>query len=283
MHQLMRRLISILLFSVLSLLSGCSHVFFQPSKELLVTPDQLGLEYRDVYFASSDNLQLHGWWFPAAEKSNALILFLHGNAQNISTHSAAAHWLTQHHYDVFIFDYRGYGLSQGQPQLDGAIYDIYHAIAYAREHYPADKKIFMIGQSLGASLGIYSLAQRPQGIDGAVFISPFSDYRAIARDMLASSWLTWGLQWPLSLTISNRYRPLDAVQQLPQIPLLYLYSEQDEVIHPKHVLALYQQSRQPKFIAQLEGNHSNLFNHVSNRQLLLKYLNSWMANQGTSE
>ncbi len=266
-----------IIISAFSLLSGCSHVFFQPSKELLTTPDQLGLEYRDVYFSSSDNLQLHGWWFPAAEKSNALILFLHGNAENISTHAAAVYWLTRHQYDVFIFDYRGYGLSQGQPTLAGAIDDIYHAMDYATEHYPADKKIFLIGQSLGASLGIYSLAQRPQGIDGAVFVSPFSDYRAISRDMLASSWLTWAFQWPLSLTISNRYRPLDAVDQLPKIPLLYLYSEQDEVIHPRHVLALYQQSKAPKFINQVKGNHSNIFSYATNQQLLLQYLNSWQA------
>lgn len=272
----MQHLISILLFSSLSLLSGCSHVFFQPSKELLVTPDQLGIEYRDVYFSSSDNLQLHGWWFPAEEESNALILFLHGNAENISTHSAAVYWLTRHQYDVFIFDYRGYGLSQGQPGLDGAINDIYHAMEYARKRYPADKKIFLIGQSLGASLGIYSLAQRPQSIDAAVFISPFSDYREISRDMLATSWLTWAFQWPLSLTISNRYRPLDAVGQLPQIPLLYLYSEQDEVIHPRHVRALYQQSNEPKFISRLTGRHSNLFSYEANRQQLLQYLNSWL-------
>lgn len=277
MRRLMQRLISILLFSSLALLSGCSTVFFQPSKELLVTPDQLGLEYRDVCFSSSDKLQLHGWWFPAAEKSNALILFLHGNAENISSHAAAVYWLTRHQYDVFIFDYRGYGLSQGQPQLDGAIDDIYYAMDYAAAHYPADKKIFLVGQSLGASLGIYSLAQRPQDIDGAVFISPFSDYREISRDMLASSWLTWALQWPLSLTISNRYRPLDAVGQLPEIPLLYLYSEQDEVIHPRHVLTLYQQSNAPKFISRLEGTHNNLFSHPANRQRLLQYLDSWLA------
>lgn len=111
-----------------------------------MTPDQLGLDYRDIYFSSSDNLQLHGWWFPAEEKSNALILFLHGNAQNISTHSAAVYWLTRHQYDVFIFDYRGYGLSQGQPELDGAIKDIYHAMDYARKHYPTDKKYFCLGK-----------------------------------------------------------------------------------------------------------------------------------------
>lgn len=276
MYQIMQRLISILLFSASILLSGCSHVFFQPGKELLVTPDQLGIEYRDVYFSSNDNLQLHGWWFPAEESSKALILFLHGNAENISTHSAAVYWLTRHQYDVFIFDYRGYGLSQGQPQLDGAINDIYHAMDYAAAHYPADKKIFLIGQSLGASLGIYALAQRPQGINGAVFISPFSDYRVISRDMLASSWLTWAFQWPLSLTISNRYRPLDAVSQLPQIPLLYLYSEQDKVIHPRHVQALYQQSKTPKFIDRVEGSHSNTFSHAANRKLLLEHLDSWL-------
>ena len=255
---------------------GCTNFFFQPSKRLVVTPAQFGIEYQDVYFKSIEGLDLHGWWFPARKESRALLLFLHGNAENISTHSAAVYWLTQHQYDVFIFDYRGYGLSQGVPDMDRSMTDIYQAFAYANKRNAEGKKLFVMGQSLGASMGIYSIAQKPEGIDGAVFVSPFSDYREITRNMLAGSWLTWAFQWPLSLTISNDYRPLDYVRRLPEIPVLYLYSNEDRVIPSQQVKALYEHSNEPKEIEQIIGTHNSIFSIESNREILLKYLNAWI-------
>lgn len=270
--RLLNRLFSILL---LTSLAACTNVFLQPSKNLLITPEQLNIAYSDIYFNSKDKLKLNGWWFPAQQNSKALIIFLHGNAENISTHSAGVHWLTKHQFDVFIFDYRGYGHSEGQADIDMTISDIYSAIEYASSHYPADKKIFLIGQSLGASMGIYALAQQPEHIDAAVFISPFSDYRTIGREMLASSWISWAFQWPLSFTISNDYRPLDYATALPDIPILYLYSNQDEVIKPEHVQVLYQHTHQPKYIEQLSGSHSRILTSEENRKILLNYLNRW--------
>lgn len=257
-------------------MSACTQLFFQPSKQLLVDPAQLGIEYENIYFKSIDNLKLHGWWFPSQKKSKALVLYLHGNAQNISTHASAVHWLTQHEYDVFIFDYRGYGLSEGTPELKMIINDIAKAYNYANNRKKADQKLFVIGHSLGASLSIYSIANNPEGIDGAIFISPFSDYRKITQHALAGSWLTWAFQWPLSFTINNQYRPLDYVKKLPPIPLLYLYSKSDEVIPPQQVIELYKNSNEPTFLKNLEGNHSELFSLQSNRQIMLKYLNDWL-------
>lgn len=273
MLKLLNRLFSILL---LTSLTACTNVFLQPSNKLLITPDQLNIPYSDITFTSKDKLKLNGWWFPAQQNSKALVIFLHGNAENISTHSAGVHWLTKHQFDVFIFDYRGYGRSEGQADIDMSINDIYSAIDYAVSHYPAEKKIFLIGQSLGASMGIYALAQRPDDIDAAVFVSPFSDYRKISREMLATSWISWAFQWPLSFMVSNDYRPLDYASALPDIPILYLYSHQDEVIKPEHVQTLYQHTHQPKFIEQLDDSHSRILSNENNRNVLLKYLNTWL-------
>ena len=257
-------------------ITGCTHIFFQPSKTLLVDPAQFNIEYENIYFKSTDNLSLHGWWFPAQQESKALILFLHGNAQNISTHSSAVHWLTKHQFDVFIFDYRGYGLSGGSPQLGMIMQDIGKALEYSNEHLSVDKQLFVIGQSLGASMGIYSIAKYPDGIDGAIFISPFSDYRCIAQHALSGNKLTWAFQWPLSLLINNDYRPLNYVQQLPSIPLLYLYSNNDHVIPPEQVKALFHKSSHPKYIEPLEGNHNTLFEFDANKEIILKYLKKWL-------
>lgn len=257
-------------------LTGCTNLFFQPGKRHVIHPSQFGIEYQDVYFKSVDNLDLHGWWFPSPEKSKALLVYLHGNGENISTHSAAVHWLTKHKYDVFIFDYRGYGWSQGIPDMDKAMTDIYQALVYANKRKIAGNKLFVMGQSLGASMGIYALTQKPEGIDGVIFVSPFSDYRKIARHALASSWLTWAFQWPLSLTVSNEYRPLDYVNQLPEIPVLYLYSQEDQVIPEEQVKELFEESNKPKFIDKVEGTHSRIFGIESNRNIILNYLNEWL-------
>jgi len=275
LYQLHRLITLYLLVS----LYGCTNLFFQPNKQLLVSPEQLGIDYEDIHFKSIDNLDLHGWWFPAEGTPKALILFLHGNAHNISTHSAAVHWLTKHQYEVFIFDYRGYGLSHGTPELAPMISDIHQAYLYANQHKSKGLKLYVMGQSLGASMGIYSLANHSQtindGIDGLIFVSPFSDYRKITRNMLSNSWLTWAFQWPLSFTINNDYRPLDYVQKLPRVPVLYMYSNNDRVIPPEQVKTLFKNTIEPKFIEQLKGPHSSIFAIESNRKILLKYLDDW--------
>jgi len=271
-----RSLISVFVILTTIFITGCTQLFFQPSKQLLVDPSKFGIAYENVYFKSIDKLTLHGWWFPSQNESKALVLFLHGNAQNISTHASAVHWLTHYQYDVFIFDYRGYGLSEGTPELSLIISDIVQAYTYANERIGADQKLFIIGHSLGASMGIYSIANKPTGIDGAIFVSPFSDYQKITQYALAGSWLTWPFQWPLSFTINNDYRPLDYVQKLPQIPLLYLYSKGDYVIPADHVKELFKNSNEPKFIEEIQGAHSGLFDIQGNRDIILKYLNGWL-------
>lgn len=261
---------------LLLVITGCTNLFFQPTRALVVNPSKFGIEYQDVYFKSVDDLNLHGWWFPAQGESKALLVFLHGNGENISTHSAAVYWLTQHQYDVFIFDYRGYGLSQGIPDMDMAMTDIYQALAYARKRNTVGNKLFVMGQSLGASMGIYTISQKPDDIDGVIFVSPFSDYRDITRKMLAGSWLTWAFQWPLSYTVSNKYRPLDYVQRLPKIPILFLYSNKDRVIPPQQVKDLYEMSNEPRYIEQVQGSHNSIFGIESNREVVLRYLNKWL-------
>ena len=256
-------------------LPACTSIFFQPMKEHVISPEQFGVEYRDVYFKSVDGLKLHGWWFPSQQDSKATVLFLHGNAQNISTHSSGVYWLTKHNYDVFIFDYRGFGRSEGVPILEGALSDIEQAIAYVKTKNVDDKKLFIVGQSLGASMGIFTIADIKEGISGAIFISPFSDYRAITRDVLSRSWITWAFQWPLSFTINNDYRPLDYVGQISPAPTLFAYSNKDEVMPSYHIKNLYEKAIPPKYIEEFTGSHSSILGVQKNRDIIVRYLDEW--------
>ena len=120
------------LVAIVALNTGCTNAIFQPHKKHYLDPADHDVTYEDVFFNSSNNIRLHGWWLPAEDKNaKATVLFLHGNAGNISTHIANTYWMTKRGFNVFLFDYRGYGYSGGQPDLGGIMDDILSALQYS--------------------------------------------------------------------------------------------------------------------------------------------------------
>lgn len=282
----MRRRLAILLCLPLA---ACTGLLFQPMREHVLRPDQIGLEYREVGFAAADGVGLHGWFLPAqivdettgkgrasGVQTACTLLFLHGNAQNISTHIASVWWLPAEGVNVFLFDYRGYGGSAGEPDLAGAHLDFAAALDTLMKMPGIDPgRIVVLGQSLGGSIAIEGLARSPHKarvraliVDGA-----FSDYRGIAREKLNDFFLTWALQWPLSLTIDDSYRPLEAIARISPVPVLVIQGTADVVVPPHHGEALHAAARAPKELWLLEGmEHIKTFLEAPNRERLLDYL-----------
>ena len=269
---------------VLLLLSGCTNLVFQPMRPHFTSPDAYGILYEDVYIKTDDNITLHGWKLlagdtgagniVAGDNTNGSILFFHGNGENISTHFANVAWLTRYGFDVYLFDYRGYGKSGGWPQLDAVIADLEPMYAYAIGQLPEQEKLTVIGHSLGGSLAIYSVAHSGyrHRIKSLITVEAFSDYHEVAQDMLSTSWLTWLFQWPLSFTIDNTYSPLEVVAKVSPVPLLIMHSEQDKLIPLYHAQALYAAAYEPKKLQLVDSDHNHVFNRKENRELLLGYL-----------
>ena len=195
-------------------LSGCTSLFFQPQKNHVLSPERFELEYQDVNFKSADGVMLHGWYLPAQGKAKGTVLFLHGNAENISTHILSIYWLPGRGYNVFIIDYRGYGRSQGQADVAGALADIEAALQtlIARPDIDPDR-IVVLGQSLGGALAISAVAQSQlrSHIKTVVVDSAFSSYSTITREKMADFWLTWPLQWIPWLTIDDSFSPVNTI------------------------------------------------------------------------
>lgn len=271
------RLIHYFIYLILLLsLSGCTQFIFQPTKTHFITPDKIGLDYEEINFKSLDQLQLNGWWIPAIGEAKATVLYLHGNAQNISNHLGNVYWLPKENINLLIVDYRGYGHSAGHPSLPGSMMDIEAALQQALA-LTGNTPLVVISHSLGASMAIYALAHSPNKtkLAGAIFAAPFSDYQQIAREAVAKVWLFWPFQYPLSWSINNDFAPINSVAQLAPLPLLFLHSPDDAIISPQHSEQLFANAGEPKQLKMVSGGHNELFISAKNRQLILDTILRW--------
>ena len=271
----------VLLFT--ALLSGCTGLFFHPHSYLMDTPEKHGLTHQSEFFQSADGTTLNAWFLPAKTKDNskakATILFLHGNAENISTHFRNIAWLPAEGYNVLALDYRGYGASDGAPNLTGMLADLDAAMRHLLTHKNVDpNKIVVLGQSLGGPLAVYYVAHSAYraNIRAAVIDSAFSDYRRIAREKLASSYLTWLFQWLPWIVINNDYAPADSIAGISPIPLLLIHGDKDTVVPPHHSQHLFEKAGEPKELWIIPGaGHIQSLNNEAVQKRLLGFLSRY--------
>jgi hypothetical protein len=272
----MKRLLLLAFIVALTGINGCSSIFFFPQKSHLQTPDQLGLEYEDIFFTSADNLTIHGWWLNAKTPVKGTVYFLHGNAENISTHIHNVAWLPEYGYQVFLLDYRGFGLSQGKPSLPGALEDIRNGLQFIlAQDATREKPLYLLGQSLGASMAIYFAATDPQArqhLSAVISDAAFARYSEMARHVTGQSWLTWPLQYPVSWSMIRGYDAVDYVANISPLPLLLIHSEDDRIVPYANNGKLLQAALPPKTFYKTRGPHTATFRTRENRDYLLDYL-----------
>lgn len=266
----------ILFFSVLGI-TGCTAFFFQPLNKHYYSPSDLDLDYQDVYFPSLDGTRLHGWWLPARGEAKGSVLFLHGNAENISTHIGSVMFLPEQGLNVFLFDYRGYGRSEGTAYLEGLLMDVEAGLDQLLA-YDKTGNLAVFGQSLGAALAILVVADSRYKEDIAVLVadSSFTSFREITREKLSNHWLTWLFQWPLAMTVTDDYRPIDEVSKLPPTAVILVHSKADLVVPFHHSESLFNIAREPKnlWVAQNSG-HNGFFSNLENQIALARRIEVW--------
>jgi len=219
-----------------------------PGRELESTPAAVGLAYEDVTLRTRDGVQLHAWFIPAGNP-RATLLFCHGNAGNISHRLDSIRLQHALGLQVLIFDYRGYGRSEGSPSEKGSYRDVDAAWHYLREvRGLPESRIIIFGRSLGAAVAA-DLASRTQ--PAAVILE--SAFTSVAD--MAAEFYPW---LPVRLLSRYRYDNLGKMARITR-PLLLVHSRQDEIIPFAHGERLFARASEPKQFLELSGGHNDAF------------------------
>ncbi|MGH7495850.1 MAG: alpha/beta hydrolase [bacterium] len=226
------------------------HLVFFPSKypSGFWEPNLLGLQVQEVWLTTSDDTKIHAW-FVAQDSACANVVMAHGNAGNLSDR---VEWLELLHQNVpanfMMFDYRGYGRSEGTPSEEGCYRDAEAAHDWLRQEFP-DLPIIAHGHSLGGAVMI-ELANR-RTVQGLIIESSFTDARDMARLMfgpLPVYWLT-GMKWA----------SIDKVARL-KMPKLFIHGDRDRVIPYALGQKLYAHAAEPKqFVTLRDTDHNDTY------------------------
>ena len=227
---------------------------FVPSTAHVSDPSQLGLSFDDVWLTASDGVRTHAWYVPASTTTARTVLFLHGNAGNISHRSETLRLYHGLGLNVLMSDYRGYGRSEGKPSERGTELDALAAWQYLREQRgTAASAILIHGRSLGGAIAlalVEQIAESDNPIGALIVESSFTslpDVGAVAYPWIPVRWL------------ARIYYPNQARIARVRAPLLIAHATADEVIPFHHGQRLHAAAPAGAQFLSLSGGHNDGF------------------------
>lgn len=228
-----------------------SHLLYLPnlpSREILATPDSIGLVYEHVTIVTDDDIPLDAWFLPV-DQARGVLLFFHGNAGNISHRLDSLKVFNDLGLATLIFDYRGYGRSRGQPSEHGTYRDAEAVWRYLTEkRQTGPKDIVLFGRSLGGAIAA-SLATKHT--PGALIIeSGFTSVPDMAADVYPF--------FPARRLARFRY-DTEAYLRSVSCPVLIVHSREDEIVPFAHGHKLFAVANEPKRLLEIRGGHNDGF------------------------
>ena len=209
------------------------------------------IRYEDVNFKSKDGTRLHGWYF-AQKDAKFTILMSHGNTGNIAGRPKLLEAILKTGANLFVYDYRGYGKSEGSPFVAGVIDDGCAAFDYlvSERNCPANK-IVLYGESLGAAISCQISARRKA--QGIILQSGFASLPKIGREHIPLMHLYPGVLFPQPL-LDNV-----SVMKRDHPPLLVVHGHRDSVVPFLHGKEVYEAAIGKKFLVDFpEAEHSDI-------------------------
>ncbi len=239
-------------------ISCITKLYYYPTRYIYQTPADYHLTYEEVFFNSKDGTQLSGWFIHAVGKPVGTVIHFHGNAQNMTAHFSFVDWLPNKGFNLFVFDYRGYGQSDGHPEPRGVYEDSVAAIQYVMSRTDIDtNKLFVLGQSIGGANAIAAIGQNSfKGIRAIAIESCFYSYHRMAQDVIGRIPLLGFFKKYLSkVIVSNDYSPSEVIDKISPISLLLIHGTYDDVVPYHHSQLLFKQAKEPKLLWTIEGGY----------------------------
>lgn len=230
----------------LVLLFTQSRLLYRPVRDIAFTPEDMGLDFEDVTFRTEDGLALNGWYV-AADGAPFTILFCHGNAGNIMHRLDTLSLFHRLGLSCFVFDYRGYGRSEGRPTEVGTYRDAHAAYEWLiRTKGIPPKQIVLFGRSLGGSVAAYLASQ----VDARAVVveSAFTSY----PDM--GAWIYPYM--PVRLFARFRYDTRAHLAKA-RCPVLVMHSREDRLVPFQFGRRLFEAAPEPKRFVEIKGDHND--------------------------
>lgn len=232
---------------------GESRMLYVPggSRTLTDPPAELELGVQRVELTASDGIRLVSWAMPSGDSTGFWLLICHGNAGNISEVGRPLHYagLRALGLNLFAFDYRGYGESEGAPTEQGLYRDAEAAYLYLRDTLGVPpERIVVFGHSLGSAVAVELVGRVPAA--GLVLDGALTSVVERAQEMFPYAPVRW--------IAASRYPSIERVGAL-SLPKLFLHARADEVIPFAHGRRLFEAAAPPKMFVPLQGGHGDAF------------------------
>jgi uncharacterized protein len=255
-----KRGIRAMLISIAILLVGCyvgvglilffmqPKLLYYPMRDIPATPAEAGLDYENVFLATSDNIKLNGWYVPA-QNAELTVLFCHGNGGNIGYYLDTLNILHLMNVNCLIFDYRGYGLSEGRPSEEGTYADALAAYKWLTIQKVIEPgRIVIFGRSLGGSIAAQLAGKVETG--GLILESTFTSCGDIGSRYYP--------YFPVRWLCRYRYNTMEHLSRV-KCPVLIIHSTEDELVPFEMGQRLYDAAKEPRQLVKISGTHNEGF------------------------
>jgi len=241
-----------------------SHYIYYPERVLSADPGDIGLNFESISFETTDRVKLSGWFVPS-ETARGVVLFCHGNAGNISHRLESIQIFHQLGLDVFIFDYRGFGQSEGKPTEQGTYKDAEAAWRYLiKERQANPNEVIIFGRSLGGAVAAWLAQSHTPGV--LILESTFTSLPNIAGTLYPYV--------PARLLLRFHYNTAKYLGRV-NCPVLIIHSRNDEIMSFNHGRRLFETAKEPKKFLEIAGTHNAGF--ITSGKLYEEGLNAFIS------
>lgn len=224
-----------------------NNLIFYPTKEFYSSPSDAGIDFEEVFVDTTDNEKLYGYFLPAKTKTDRVVIYLHGNAENVGNwYPACVDIQKEIPVNMLLIDYRGYGKSTGTPSAEGVNIDAVSMYNFLLKQGFKSENVSVYGRSIGGAIGLELASQVL--VRSVIVQSSFISFRKIAKEL-----------YPFipDAFIKNNYWDSAKIIKNIKVPVLISHGDKDEIIPVSHSKELFKSANEPKKMIILKGATHN--------------------------